>query len=116
MKERRKVLVVEDIEVIREALCSVLEADGFEVHGCHDGKSALAAALKREFQVIITDYRMPNMSGADVARYLRMRFPASVIIGMSSDDKKRDFLAAGADAFLLKPYVYDDLIKLMNEK
>ncbi len=114
MEDKRTVLVIEDLLPVRELLCDMLEASGFEVRGCEDGASALDAAAESDFHVIITDYRMPNMTGVDVAKRLRMRFPASIIIGVSSDDKREEFLAAGANAFLLKPYRYGDLLDLMN--
>lgn len=116
MNGKRAVLVIEDVSVIREALCSILESEGFEVSGCDDGTSALAAASEKDFHIIITDYRMPKMNGVDATKHLRMRFPLSIIIGISSDDKGEDFLLAGADAFLLKPYRYDDLANLINSR
>jgi len=76
----------------------------------------LTAAAKNEFQVIITDYCMPNMNGVDVTRRLRTRFPASIIIGVSSDHMSEDFLAAGANAFLLKPYRYSELVNLLRKQ
>jgi len=116
MKCKRTVLVIEDTLLVRECLCHALEADGFEVCDCEDGPSALAVAEENDFHIIITDYRMPHMNGAEATKHLRLRFPASVIIGVSSDDKREAFLAAGADAFLLKPYEYDDLINLLKVK
>jgi two-component system chemotaxis response regulator CheY len=114
METKRTVLVIDDTLLIRECLCYALEADGYEVYDCEDALSALAIAAENDFHIIITDYRMPNMNGAEATRQLRLRFPASVIIGVSSDDRREDFLAAGADAFLQKPYEYDDLIKLLK--
>lgn len=116
MERKKKVLVIEDILSVREALCAILESDGFEVFGCDDGTSALAVAAENDFHIIITDYRMPNMNGVDVTKHLRMRFPLSLIIGISSDEKREDFLLAGADDFLLKPYRYNDLLKVINGK
>jgi DNA-binding response OmpR family regulator len=116
MEGKRTVLVIEDTLLLRESLCAVLQTDGFEVRGCEDGTSALNAAAENDFHVIITDYRMPNMNGVDVTKHLRLRFPVAIIIGVSSDDKRTDFLAAGADVFLLKPYRYGDLLTLINAK
>lgn len=113
MGDKRSVLVIDDTLLARETLCAVLETVGFEVFGCEDGWSALDAAAKKDFHVIITDYRMPNMNGVDATKRLRVRFPAAIIIGISSDDVKKKFLAAGADAFLLKPYRYRDLLTLI---
>jgi CheY-like chemotaxis protein len=114
MTGKKAVLVIEDVSVIREALCSVLESEGFEVSGCDDGLSALAAAAEKDFQIIITDYRMPNMNGVDTTKILRERFPASIIIGLSSDNKSAEFLGAGANAFLSKPFKFDELTQLIK--
>ena len=115
MADGKSVLFIDDAVSFRETLCGMLRVDGFEVHGCRDGALALEAAEKRDFHFVITDYRMPNMNGADVTKRLRSRLPASVIIGVSWDDARDAFLAAGANAFLQKPFEYDELIKLMNE-
>jgi len=116
MESAKTVLVIEDTWDIRELLCSLLETRGFEVRCCEDGVSALEAAAETTFHVIITDYRMPNMNGIDAAKRLRKLLPASTIIGVSSDDMGKAFLAAGADAFLLKPYRTRDLLNLMTVK
>jgi CheY-like chemotaxis protein len=115
MKNKR-LLIVEDSWEIRELLCSVLEARGFEVRCCEDGVSALEAAVETDFHVIIADYRMPNMNGIDATKHLRRRFPASLIIGVSSDDMGKAFLAAGANAFLRKPYRTRDILTLVNQQ
>ena len=116
MESTKSVLVVEDTLAIRESLCGLLEACGFAVQGCEDGESALEAIAEKTFHVIITDYRMPNMNGVEVTKHLRKRFPGSVIIGVSSDDMSKAFLAAGADMFLLKPYRNADILDLVSEK
>ncbi len=115
MAGKRRVLFIEDAVSFRKTLSDLLQADGFQVRECSDGASALDASVENDFHVIITDYRMPNMNGADVTRRLRSRFPASVIIGVSWEDMQKVFLAAGADAFLQKPFEYDELVRLMNK-
>ena len=116
MKSTKTVLVIEDTQAIRESLCGLLETCGFAVQGCEDGESALEAAAENIFQIIITDYRMPNMNGVEVTKHLRKRFPGSIIIGVSSDDMGKAFLAAGADVFLLKPYRNADILDLVISK
>ncbi len=114
MESTKTVLVIDDTRELRELLRGLLEARGFEVRCCEDGVSALKAAAETTFHVIVTDYRMPNMNGIDATKHLRKRFPASIIIGVSSDDMEKAFLAAGADAFLLKPYRAGDIFNLMT--
>ena len=116
MENTKTVLVIEDTRQLRELLCGVLEDSGFEVRGCEDGVSALAAAAESTFHVIITDYRMPNMNGIEATKQLRKRFPKSIIIGVSLDDMEKAFLAADADAFLLKPYNTKDILDIITMK
>jgi CheY-like chemotaxis protein len=54
------------------------------------------------------------MNGVEVTKRLRLRFPGAVIIGVSTDDRREDFLAAGADAFLLKPFRNAELLNLVK--
>jgi CheY-like chemotaxis protein len=115
MHGRKTVLVIEDNSLLRATLCEALESFGFEARACEDGASALAVAEQNGFHAVITDYRMPNMDGAEVTRRLRALFPALFIIGVSSFDKNKAFLAAGADAFRLKPYECADLAELINQ-
>jgi CheY-like chemotaxis protein len=58
---------------------------------------------------------MPNMNGVDVTKHLRAKFPAALIIGVSIEDRNEDFVAAGANGFLLKPYQYRDILALIGE-
>jgi DNA-binding response OmpR family regulator len=114
MEDKGAVLVVEDAPQLRELLCEELAFAGFDVRGCKNGAAALAASEKKAFQTIIADYSMPDMNGADVAKRLRERFPAAIIIGISLNDRKRAFLTAGADFFLQKPFAYNELLQLMK--
>ncbi len=114
MTRRKSILVIEDMAPVRELLCKVLASGGFEVTGCPDGMSALLDAAQRHYDFVITDYRMPHMSGVEITRHLRSSSPETVIIGVSVNDRREDFLGAGANAFLLKPYQYDELLSLLK--
>ncbi len=116
MQTCKKILVIEDTELIREFLCDLLDSAGYDVTCCQDGPSAVKAAARLIFDIIITDYDMPSMTGAEVATHFRERLPSSIIIGLSSGDRKEDFLNAGADAFLQKPYHYADLLAIINRE
>ena len=115
MATKTTVLVIEDAALMRECLCASLMSNGFEVSSCADGYAALTVAARIDFELIITDYSMPDMNGAEVIRRFRAQFPASFIIGVSLDDRKKEFIEAGANAFLQKPYEYDELLNLIQE-
>ncbi len=108
----RTLLLVEDSAPLRKTLQSILEASGFSVIACSDGQVAIEQASHRDVDVMLVDYRMPGPSGAEVTKIIRERHPRACIIGMSLEDRKNSFLAAGADDFLLKPFAIGDVIRI----
>ncbi len=115
MPDRKSVLVIEDDRGVAEILLDLLESSGFEVSLCHNGAAALKFIQWKCFDVFITDYRMDGMNGADLARSLRTPCPDSLIIGMSAEQRDEDFLAAGADIFLKKPFCFSELVSIMSK-
>ena len=60
---RTRILLVDDDEGFASSLVVVLETSGYDVTHCADGASGLAAAQDGDFDLVITDYRMPGMGG-----------------------------------------------------
>jgi DNA-binding NtrC family response regulator len=108
----RRILVVDDMEFNRDHLRKVLEVEGHQIETACDGISALEALRSRLFHLVITDLRMPDMSGFDLLSTLRAeRIPVGVIVltayGDTADALRT--MKAGADDFLTKPYEPDHL-------
>jgi CheY-like chemotaxis protein len=103
-----RALVVDDNDVVRRLLELVMEEAGFLAIGAESGEAALDSARTTPPDVCVVDEIMPGMSGAEVIRRLRgsddPRVAAVAVVGISSRaDSERTLLAAGADAFLVKP-------------
>jgi CheY-like chemotaxis protein len=117
MPEAKKVLVVDDDEKIGNLICHFLGKCSFEVRTVGDGLDAIEL-LKNEkghFDIIITDYSMPQMNGLELTRVVRQRYPRTVIIGMSGfDSVGNDFMQAGAFAFFRKPFHLPDILYTIN--
>lgn len=82
---RFRVLVVDDEEMIRTMSHAVLESEGFEVRSAQDGFAALAELRKSLPDVLISDLRMPNMSGFELLSVVRRRFPHLPVIAISGE-------------------------------
>jgi DNA-binding NtrC family response regulator len=109
---KRRILVVDDTPLIREHLRVILEMDGYEVETACDGRSALTRLRERLFHLVITDLRMPDMSGGDLLKTVRSeRLPFGVIVltGHGDTQVALDAMKAGADDFVTKPYEPDHL-------
>src|SRR5262245_58926761 len=114
----RRILAVDDMEFNRDHLRKVLEVDGHEVETACDGISALERLRSRPFHLVITDLRMPDMSGFELLSHLRAeRIPVGVIVltayGDTTDALRT--MKAGADDFVTKPYDPDHLRFLVKK-
>jgi two-component system nitrate/nitrite response regulator NarL len=103
---RVRILVVDDHQMLREALVGMLELSGFEVVGAvGDGAEATSLAAELEPDVVLMDLSMPVLNGLDATRLLREVAPSAAIVIFSafdSPDLKRQAFEAGAVAYLPK--------------
>jgi CheY-like chemotaxis protein len=104
---RWRVLLVDDDDILRADVAKLLERSGYLVGEAASGKEALRALRGGDYRIVITDFRMPGMSGLEFCRELRVR-PAHrdlYVIMLTMSDRPQEAescLAAGADAFILK--------------
>lgn len=110
-----RVLVVEDEPAQREVLAYNLEAEGFEVSRAGDGEEALMLVEEVMPDIIVLDWMMPNLSGIEVCRRLKMRsetrgIPVIMLSARSEEVDRVRGLETGADDYVVKPY---SVIELM---
>ncbi|MGD0483127.1 MAG: sigma-54 dependent transcriptional regulator [Gemmatimonadales bacterium] len=113
----KKVLVVDDDATIRVALRDALTSAGFDVSLAEGAKEALALVARSEPDVVVSDVRMPDMSGLELLRLLRDRAPDIAIVLMTAFDDMPTVVEAmkhGAVEFLVKPLDLDDLLKTLG--
>lgn len=105
---KKKILVVEDDDVTRTVLTTVLKSE-YEVDEAHDAENAL---LKFEgCDLIICDYHMPGMSGLDFARKTRSKNIPFVMLTVENDPQERaEAKAIGITAWQTKPFAPDFIL------
>lgn len=117
MTAARVILICEDEAALRE-LIRVSLGDGFGYLEAADGLEALDLAKAHRPDVVVLDLMIPGLSGLDVLAKLReedngQKLPIVVISAWG--DAREEAFAAGADRFVLKPFVPDDLRAVVEE-
>lgn len=111
------ILVIDDEKNIRTGLQAALELDGYEVLLAEDGTTGLSLALNNEVDLVITDLRMPGVSGEDVLRRITTEtpgIPVIVLTGHGTVENAVEAMRSGAYDFLTKPLNLDRLSLLVK--
>jgi two-component system response regulator PilR (NtrC family) len=110
---RGSILIAEDEEGVRDSLLQVLGEEGYDVVAAADGSAAIAALGTREFDLVLSDLRMPGADGLQVLRHVRENAPQALVLLMTAHatvDTAVEALRGGAQDYLLKPVLFDDLL------
>ena len=113
MEKIERILVVDDDAVIREGLRRVLTMEGYEVETQPNGRAALDQLQERNFDLLITDLKMPGMSGLEVlqaVRVLQPEMPIILITGYAAIDNAVEVMQKGAADYLAKPFGNEEIV------
>jgi two-component system response regulator MprA len=111
--DTRKVLIAEDDSSVRKAVQRVLELENYQVTAVNDGKAALEALTQSHFDLAVLDVMMPFADGLTVCKEARHRGIDVPILLLTARVEIGDRVAgldAGADDYLVKPFVVDELL------
>jgi two-component system, OmpR family, response regulator MprA len=111
--DTRKVLIAEDDPSVRKAVQRVLELEKYDVTAVNDGQAALEELSKSRFDLAVLDVMMPFADGLTVCREARHRGIQTPILLLTARVEVGDRVAgldAGADDYLVKPFVVDELL------
>jgi two-component system NtrC family response regulator len=115
--KRRKVLVIDDDASLRRVMEMQLEEIGCDVIAVASGKEALGVLEEATLDLVITDLRIPGMSGMDILKSLRTDYPELTVIMVTAYGSVRtavEAMKAGAYDYLTKPIDYDELTLVVN--
>ncbi|OGM23400.1 hypothetical protein A2865_04410 [Candidatus Woesebacteria bacterium RIFCSPHIGHO2_01_FULL_39_17] len=123
MEKTIKVMVIEDEELLLQAISKKLTSKGFEPITCTSAKQALdyLANITEYPDVIWLDYYLEDMNGLEFMRELRKKeawtkIPVVVVSNSASDEKKASMLELGVKEYILKAqYRLEDIIQILRE-
>lgn len=102
-----RILLIDDETIALTNLTHVLQREGYAVTACKDGESGLAALRTTDFDLVLTDLKMPGIDGMEVLREVHTRYPGVPVImitGHASLDSAVEAMKAGAYHYLAKPF------------
>jgi len=107
LTQKERILVIDDEDFILQLARDILTKTNYEVKMVSDGNEGIRLLESRKFDLLLTDIRMPDISGLDVIRHVRTgnkEIPIIIITGHGTLETAVDALRLGAQGFLLKPF------------
>ncbi|MGZ8474402.1 MAG: sigma-54-dependent transcriptional regulator, partial [Candidatus Deferrimicrobiaceae bacterium] len=116
--EGKRILIVEDDPGLRFTMTDALEGAGFAVTGADDGVEAIRRLRGEQFDVVVTDLRLPGKDGMEVLREARGKNPPPSVVVMTGYGSVESAVAAmksGAEDYLTKPFPVEALLLLLGK-
>ena len=110
--ERVRILVVDDEEMIREMLFDVLSQAGYTAKTAKDGNDAIAQIENEPFEIVITDLKMPGMSGLELLQRVQKINPdicVLIITAHSTVESAVSAMKLGAYDYICKPFELEEM-------
>jgi len=113
-----RVLIIEDDEEMRSLLRDFFDAEGYQPEAVSNGYDAFGRLTKKPFDLVITDIRMPGLTGLDILPRIKKIQPEAAIIvitAFGTEEVRRKAFERGANAYLEKPIHFQELRDLIRD-
>jgi len=115
--EKKKILVVDDEQLVLDSVSKILSDENFDVDVSLSGREGLDWAIERNYDLILTDIRMPDVGGMRVLRDVKRIHPALPVVmitGYASVESSVQAMKLGAADYIEKPFEPEDRLKAVN--
>lgn len=113
----KRILLIDDDAVVLASFTSIMSSLNYSVTTCNDSETALDLALNSDFKLIITDLKMPKLSGCELITKIKEKKKDSLIYlltGFKTDDVVKSVLECGATGIMEKPFEVSKIVSIMN--
>jgi len=115
--EKNKALVIDDEQILLDSVSQILTDENYEVDVSLSGREGLNQAIEKEYDIVLTDIRMPDIGGMRVLRDIKRAkpsLPVVIITGYASVKSAVQAMKLGAADYLEKPFTPDQLLKAVD--
>ncbi|RMG03842.1 MAG: response regulator [Nitrospirae bacterium] len=112
-RSKFRILVIDDDEIARDVVVSLLSKEGFTVDSARDGIEGLAAVKKNDYHLVITDLKMPGADGIEVLKSVRNINPSTAVVILTAYgtlDNALEAMRLGAFDYVTKPFKLQQLL------
>lgn len=102
--EKKRILIVDDEKSVRHLVAEVLGTQDYEITMANNGVEAIKQIEKEFYDLIITDYTMPQMDGLELICWIKAKYPFMPILVVTGKGPVQDLLNNGAAACIMKPF------------
>lgn len=117
MKQRR-ILVVDDMASMRSVISALLKARGHDVTQADSGDRALMLMESKHFDLVLSDWNMPGMTGTQLVSAIRSKDKATPVVMVTAEAERERILEMrqiGVNGYLLKPFKQDALLSVVDK-
>jgi DNA-binding NtrC family response regulator len=115
--EKNKALVIDDEQIVLDSVSKILTDENYEVDVSLSGREGLNQAIQKEYDIVLTDIRMPDIGGMRVLRDVKRSkpsLPVVIITGYASVKSAVQAMKLGAEDYIEKPFTPDQLLKAVD--
>ena len=115
--EKKKAIVIDDEQIVLDSVSKILTDEHYEVDVSLSGREGLNQAIEKEYDIVLTDIRMPDIGGMKVLRDIKRAkpsLPVVMITGYSSVKSSVQAMKLGAADYLEKPFTPDQLLETVT--
>ena len=119
MGENARILIVDDDENIRKVLSTILVEEGYAIDTARNGKEAINKSNEKFYNLALIDIRLPDIQGVELLSKIRDTTPKMrkiIITGYPSLQNAVEALNRGADAYVMKPFEMEKILKTIKEQ
>ena len=114
----KKILIVDDEEILRMLITDTLEFEGYEIEEAGNGQEGFEKIVSGSYDLVILDYMMPLMTGMEVLEKIQplaLNVPVIMLTAKAQQADREMAQNLGANYYMPKPFSPADLVKLVNQ-
>ena len=117
MTSNVKILVIDDEKIVLNSCTRILSDEKYEVHTVETGAEGLHKLKNEEFDIVLTDLKMPEISGIEILKRIKEFYPDTIVImmtGYSTVQTALEAMRLGAFDYVPKPFTPEELVKAVD--